>query len=64
MYESGEVDRVELVYTRFHYTAGSQEVVLRPLVPLTGDSGGQGGDGKAGATDGSGGDYRVRARPI
>jgi F-type H+-transporting ATPase subunit gamma len=32
-YESGEVDRVELVYTRF-ISAGSQEVVLRPLVPL------------------------------
>ncbi len=33
LYESGEVDRVELVYTRF-ITAGSQEVVQRPLVPL------------------------------
>ena len=33
LFISGEVDRVELVYTRF-ITAGSQEVVLRPLVPL------------------------------
>ena len=32
-YLAGEVDRVELVYTRF-VSAGSQEVVLRPLVPL------------------------------
>ena len=31
----GEVDQVELVYTRF-ITAGSQEVSLRPLVPLSG----------------------------
>ena len=30
---AGEFDRVELVYTRF-ICAGSQEVVLRPLVPL------------------------------
>jgi F-type H+-transporting ATPase subunit gamma len=30
---SGEFDRVEMVYTRF-VSAGSQEVVLRPLVPL------------------------------
>jgi F-type H+-transporting ATPase subunit gamma len=33
LFTSGEVDRVELVYTRF-ITAGSQEVVQRPLVPL------------------------------
>jgi F-type H+-transporting ATPase subunit gamma len=33
MYEAGEVDSVELVYTRF-VSAGFQEVVLRPLVPL------------------------------
>src|SRR5207344_2434081 len=33
MYLLGEVDRVELVYTRF-VSAGFQEVVLRPLVPL------------------------------
>jgi F-type H+-transporting ATPase subunit gamma len=33
LFTSGEVDRVELIYTRF-ITAGSQEVVQRPLVPL------------------------------
>ena len=33
LFVGGEVDRVELVYTRF-ITAGSQEVVQRPLVPL------------------------------
>lgn len=34
LFLSGQVDRVELVYTRF-ISAGNQEVVLRPLVPLT-----------------------------
>ena len=33
LFESGEVDSVQLVYTRF-VSAGFQEVVLRPLVPL------------------------------
>jgi F-type H+-transporting ATPase subunit gamma len=32
-YERGDVDRVELIYTRFA-SAGYQEVVRRPLVPL------------------------------
>ena len=36
MYEDGEVDSVELVYTRF-ISPGSQEVVIRPLVPLDRD---------------------------
>ena len=36
LYVAGEVDRVELVYTRF-VSAGIQEVVLRPLVPLERD---------------------------
>jgi F-type H+-transporting ATPase subunit gamma len=58
---SGEVDRVELVYTRF-ISAGSQEVVLRPLVPLSADTI-SGGDGKAGSTDGSGGDYEFEPDP-
>ena len=34
LFTSGAVDRVELVYTRF-ITPGNQEVVLRPLVPLS-----------------------------
>src|SRR5215203_5926983 len=33
LYLAGEVDSVEIVYTRF-VSAGFQEVVLRPLVPL------------------------------
>ena len=45
LYESGEVDRVELVYTRF-VSAGSQEVVQRPLVPLDSQVT-EGGDGKS-----------------
>ena len=61
LYESGAVDRVELVYTRF-ITAGSQEVVLRPLVPLSADTV-AGGDGKAGSSDGSGGDYEFEPDP-
>jgi F-type H+-transporting ATPase subunit gamma len=45
LFVSGAVDRVELVYTRF-ISAGSQEVVQRPLVPLdTGVT--EGGDGKS-----------------
>ena len=45
LYESGEVDRVELVYTRF-ISSGSQEVVQRPLVPLDSQVT-EGGDGKS-----------------
>ena len=61
LFVSGAVDKVELVYTRF-ITAGSQEVVLRPLVPLSSDTV-AGGDGKAGSTDGSGGDYEFEPDP-
>jgi F-type H+-transporting ATPase subunit gamma len=61
LFVSGKVDRVELVYTRF-ISAGSQEVVLRPLVPLSADTV-AGGDGKAGSTDGSGGDYEFEPDP-
>src|SRR5262245_50880614 len=60
LYASGEVDRVELVYTRF-ISAGSQEVVLRPLVPLSAETV-AGGDGKAGA-DGTAGDYEFEPDP-
>ena len=60
LFTSGEVDRVELVYTRF-ITAGSQEVVLRPLVPLSAETV-AGGDGRAGA-DGSAGDYEFEPDP-
>jgi F-type H+-transporting ATPase subunit gamma len=61
LFVSGKVDKVELVYTRF-ISAGSQEVVLRPLVPLSADTV-AGGDGKAGSTDGSGGDYEFEPDP-
>ena len=60
LYASGEVDKVVLVYTRF-ITAGSQEVVLRPLVPLERDVV-QGGDGKPG-TDGASADYEFEPDP-
>jgi F-type H+-transporting ATPase subunit gamma len=62
LFVSGQVDRVELVYTRF-ISAGSQEVVLRPLVPLSADTV-AGGDGKAAGTEGAGGgDYEFEPDP-
>ena len=62
LYASGQVDRVELVYTRF-ISPGSQEVVLRPLVPLTGEvvAGGDGRPDNAG--DAPGGDYEFEPDP-
>ena len=61
LFASGEVDRVELVYTRF-ISAGNQEVVLRPLVPLSAETV-AGGDGKAGPADGPTGDYEFEPDP-
>ena len=61
LFVSGEVDKVELVYTRF-ISAGSQEVVLRPLVPLSAETV-AGGDGKAGSNDGTGSDYEFEPDP-
>jgi F-type H+-transporting ATPase subunit gamma len=49
LFVNGEVDRIELIYTRF-ISAGSQEVVQRPLVPLERDTV-AGGDGRLGGTD-------------
>ena len=60
-YIAGEFDRVELVYTRF-ISAGSQEVVLRPLVPLD-RSTVVGGDGKADNADGTTADYEFEPDP-
>jgi len=60
LYASGEVDKVVLVYTRF-ISSGSQEVVLRPLVPLE-RAVVEGGDGKPG-TDGSGANYEFEPDP-
>jgi F-type H+-transporting ATPase subunit gamma len=60
LFLSGAVDRVELVYTRF-ISSGNQEVVLRPLVPLSVATV-AGGDGKAG--DGAGAsDYDFEPDP-
>ncbi len=56
----GDFDRVELVYTRF-ISAGSQEVVLRPLVPLDKETM-EGGDGKPPASDGAA-DYEFEPDP-
>jgi F-type H+-transporting ATPase subunit gamma len=61
LFTSGTVDKVELVYTRF-VSSGSQEVVLRPLVPLSGETV-AGGDGKAGSTDGTGSSYEFEPDP-
>lgn len=57
LYEAGDVDRVELVYTRF-VSAGNQEVVQRPLVPLD-TATAEGGDGKNEA----GRDYEFEPSP-
>ena len=69
LFTSGEVDKVELVYTRF-ISAGNQEVVLRPLVPLTVETV-AGGDGRPGAAattatgpaDAPSGDYEFEPDP-
>lgn len=57
LFVAGEVDRVELVYTRF-VSAGTQEVVQRPLVPLDTQVA-EGGDGKSEA----GHDYEFEPSP-
>ncbi len=62
MFIDGEVDKVQLVYTRFIST-GSQEVVLRPLVPLDSETtaGGHGpAENAAGAATG---DYEFEPDP-
>jgi F-type H+-transporting ATPase subunit gamma len=60
-FTSGAVDKVELVYTRF-VSAGNQEVVLRPLVPLSVETV-AGGDGMAGPADAPTGDYEYEPNP-
>jgi F-type H+-transporting ATPase subunit gamma len=57
LYVKGIVDRVELVYTRF-VSAGTQEVVRRPLVPLDRQVV-EGGDGKSAANS----DYEFEPDP-
>ena len=60
-YVAGDFDRVELVYTRF-VSAGSQEVVLRPLVPLDRDTV-AGGDGKGTDAAGVAADFEFEPDP-
>jgi F-type H+-transporting ATPase subunit gamma len=59
---AGEFDRVELVYTRF-ISAGSQEVVQRPLVPLEREAT-EGGDGKGVDPDGTPADFEFEPDPV
>lgn len=61
LYVRGEVDRVELVYTRF-ISAGSQEVVQRPLVPLDREAV-AGGDGKGTDASGVAADFEFEPDP-
>jgi F-type H+-transporting ATPase subunit gamma len=58
---AGEIDRVELVYTRF-ISAGSQEVVQRPLVPLEREAV-EGGDGKGLGGAGTPADFEFEPDP-
>ncbi len=60
-YLAGAIDRVELVYTRF-VSAGSQEVVQRPLVPLEHEAV-EGGDGKGIDADGTPADFEFEPDP-
>jgi F-type H+-transporting ATPase subunit gamma len=63
-FTSGAVDKVELVYTRF-VSAGNQEVVLRPLVPLSVETA-IGGDGRPAPATPDGGpaaDYEYEPDP-
>ena len=64
LFTGGQVDRVELVYTRF-ISAGNQEVVLRPLVPLSADTiaGGDGRPGTARPADQPAGGYEFEPEP-
>lgn len=57
----GKIDRVELVYTRF-ISAGSQEVLQRPLVPLEQEAV-AGGDGKGLDADGTPADFEFEPDP-
>ncbi len=61
LFVNGEVDRVELVYTRF-ITAGSQEVVQRPLVPLERETV-IGDDGRASGSEAAKADFEYEPDP-
>jgi F-type H+-transporting ATPase subunit gamma len=62
LYQEGRVDRVELVYTRF-VSAGSQEVVQRPLVPLERELLGAGAPAAGAAVAGPTADYEYEPSP-
>jgi F-type H+-transporting ATPase subunit gamma len=61
LFVRGDADRVMLVYTRF-VSAGSQEVVLRPLVPLDRTTV-VGGDGKGVDAQGVAADFEFEPDP-
>jgi len=61
LFVNGEVDRIELVYTRF-ISAGSQEVVQRPLVPLERDTVAA-VDGQSAAGEGPHADFEYEPDP-
>ena len=63
MFLAGEVDSVELIYTRF-ISAGSQEVLIRPLVPLEREiaAGGHGRPARD-APDDAPADYEIEPDP-
>jgi F-type H+-transporting ATPase subunit gamma len=61
LFTSSEVDRVVLVYTRF-ISAGSQEVVLRPLVPLSAETVQRREQEKVDAAEGAG-NYEFEPEP-
>jgi F-type H+-transporting ATPase subunit gamma len=61
LFTTGRVDRVELVYTRF-ISPGNQEVVLRPLVPLSSVTGAR-LDGVDRPADAPGADFEFEPDP-
>jgi F-type H+-transporting ATPase subunit gamma len=61
LFVNGDVDRVMLVYTRF-ITAGSQEVVQRPLVPLERETV-QAGGGRSSDSTGPAADFEYEPDP-
>ena len=62
LFYAGEVDRVELVYTRF-VSAGFQEVVLRPLVPLERETARRAATARPARPTAPAADYEFEPRP-
>jgi F-type H+-transporting ATPase subunit gamma len=61
LFLNGEIDRIELIYTRF-ISAGSQEVVQRPLVPLERETV-AGGDGRHADPEAAKADFEYEPDP-